>query len=218
MIKQLLLFPIFFLLFLFVFVGCGKDDSPVEHTNIYLHDASVAYQIGDFDKAVKYYKLFINSNNNKDEALLQYVNLQLARISLSKGLFDDAIVYAQKVRNSDLFYKAYWLKEETFFDHTMKGLLTDKETDKINSFSYSLKNNAATIMGICYLRKGDYEKAINNFKVIKPESDGFYYLALAYGLNRDSLNERKYYTMNFEKGSMGLIETKEWLARNSIVK
>ena len=215
MLKQLLPFPVFLLLILFVFVGCGKDDSPIEHTNIYFHEASVAYQIGDFDKAVQYYKLFINSNNNEDEALLQYVNLQLARISLSKGLHDDAIIYAQKVSNSDLFFKAYWLKEETFFDHTMKGLLTDKETDKINSFSYSLKNNAVTIIGVCHLRKGDYEKAINNFKAIQPESEGYYYLALAFGLKQDSLNEHKYYKLNLEKGSIGLIETKEWFANNS---
>ena len=215
MIKQLLLFPIYIPFFLFVFVGCGKDDSPIEHTNMYFYEASIAYQIGDIDKAIKYYKLFISSSTDSDEALLEYVNLQLARISFSKANYDDAIIYAQKVRNSDLFFKAYWLKEETFYDHSMKGLLTEKETNKINSFGYSLKNNALTIIGSCYLKIGDYDKAIKNFKDIEPESEGYYYLALSCGLKGDLINARNYYKLNLEKGSVGLIETKEWLTQNS---
>jgi hypothetical protein len=215
MIKQLLSFQIFVLLFLFIFIGCGKDESKKERVNIYFYEASVAYQNGDFDTAIKYYSLFIDSKSNEDEALIQYVNLQLARISFSKGNYDNSIKYAQKVRYSDLFFRAYWQKEETFIDHTFKGLLTDKETNNINSFGYSLKNNAVTIIGSCFLRKGEYKKAIYNFNDIQPESDSYYYLALAYGLMRDPLNERKYYVMNLEKGSIGLIETKEWLANNS---
>jgi tetratricopeptide (TPR) repeat protein len=146
------------------------------------------------------------------------VNLQLARISLSKGLYDDAIKYAQKVRNSDLFFKANLFKEETIFNHSMKGLLTDEESNKINSFGYSLKNNALTILGLCYLKKGDFDNAIKNFKYIEPESEGYYYLALAYGLKRNLINEHNYYELNLEKGSVGLIETKEWLTNNSKVK
>ena len=146
---------------------------------------------------------------------MQYVNLQLAKISFSKGNYDVAMMYANKVRNSDLFFRAYWQKEETFIDHTFKGILTDKETDKINSFGYSLKNNAITIIGSCYLRKGDYENAIKNFKDIEPGSEGYYYLALAYGLNGDIKNEHDYYELNLEKGSIGMIETKEWLQNNS---
>jgi tetratricopeptide (TPR) repeat protein len=210
-----LLFPVFFFLFIIILSGCNKDDPKKEHINLYFHDAGIAYQNGDFDKAILYYKLFLGSNNNEDEAILEFVNLQLARISFSKGYYEESLVYAQKVRNSDLFFKAYWLKEETFFDHTMKGLIKDEETNKINSFDYSLKNNALTIIGSCYLRKNDYEDAIKNFKDIEPESEGYYYLALAYGSKGDIKNERSYYEINLEKGTMGLIETKEWLENNS---
>jgi tetratricopeptide (TPR) repeat protein len=215
MYNRLLFSPIYILLFVFVISGCSKDDPKIEHTNIYFHEASVAYQNGDFDKAVKYYKLFLGSNNNEDEALLQYVNLQLAKISFSKGNYDEALNYADKVKNSDLFFRTYWQKDETIFNHSMKGLLIDKKTNKINSFGYSLKNNALTIIGSCYLRKNDYEDAIKNFKDIDPASDGYYYLALAYGLKGDIKNERNYYELNLEKGTMGLIETKEWLENNS---
>jgi tetratricopeptide (TPR) repeat protein len=210
--NQRLLFPVY--LFIFILSGCSKDDPKQENINLYFHDASIAYQNGDFDKAIKYYKLFLDSNNNEDEALLEFVNLQLARIFFSKGYYDESLVYAQKVRNSNLFYKAYWLKEETYFNHTMKGLLTDKESNKINSFEYSLKNNALTIIGSCYLRKGDCEKAIKNFEEIESKSEGYFYLALAYGLKGDLINERNYYEINIERGSIGLIETKEWLKKS----
>ena len=213
--NRLLFFLLYNLLIVFIIAGCGKDDPNMGNTNVYFHEASIAYQNGDYDKAVKYYKLFLGSNKSEDEALLQYANLQLAKISYSKGNYDEAIIFANNVRNSELFFKAYWLKEETFFDHTMKGLLTDKETNKINSFNYSLKNNALTIIGSCYLRKSDYENAINNFKHIDPASEGYYYLALAYGLKGDKFNERDYYETNLAKGTMGLIETKEWLENNS---
>ena len=215
MYNRLLYSSIYILLFVFIINGCSKDDQKIGPTNIDFQEASVAYQNGDFDKAVKYYKLYLSSNYTGDEALLQYVNLQLAKIYFSKGNYDEAVMYANKVRNSDLFFRAYWQKEETFIDHTFKGLLTDKETDKINSFGYSLKNNALTIIGSCYLRKNDYENAIKNFKDIDPPSDGYYYLALAYGLKGDIKNERSYYEINLEKGSIGLIETKEWLENNS---
>ena len=214
MVKQLFPVPVCLLLFLLVFVGCGKDNSPVEYTNIYFHDASAAYQIGDFDNAFKYYQLFISTNKKEDESLVEFVNLQLARISYFRGYYDQAIIHAKKVKNSDLYYKSYWLREETFIDHTFKGLLTDNETDKINSFGYSLKNNALTILGSCYLKKGDYENAIRYFKDIEPESEGYYYLALAYGSKGDLMNERNYYKLNSETGSAGLIETKEWLTNN----
>jgi tetratricopeptide (TPR) repeat protein len=213
--KRLLCPPIYILLFIFFLNGCGKDNPKIEHTKLFFYDASIAYQIGDFDKAVKYYKLFINSNNDEDEALQQYVYLQLARMYFSKGYYNEAINYAQKVRNSDLFFIANLFKEETIINHSMKGLLTDEETNKINSFGYSLKNNALTILGLCYLRKGDFDNAIKNFKDIDPESEGYYYLALAYALKRDLINERNYYKLNLEKGSIGLIETKEWLTNNS---
>jgi tetratricopeptide (TPR) repeat protein len=213
--NKLLFAPIYAILFVFIISGCSKDDPKIEHTNIYFHEASVAYQIGDFDKASKYYKLFISNNNNQDESLLEIAYLQLARISFSKGYYDDAIVFAQKVKDSELSFIAYWLKEETFYDHSMKGLLTDKETNKINSFGYSLKNNALSIIGSCYLRKGDYDNAIKNFKDIEPESEGYFYLALAYGLKGDIKNEHNYYEINLEKGTIGLIETKECLANNS---
>src|ERR1035437_9162527 len=213
--NRLLFSPIYILLFVFIINGCSKDDPQKEHTNIYFHEASIAYQNGDFDKAVKYYKLFLGSNNNEDEALMQYVNLQLAKISFSKGNYDEALNYAGKVKNSDLFFRTYWQKDETIFNHSMKGLLIDKKTNKINSFGYSLKNNALTILGLCYLRKGDYENAIKNFKDIEPEAEGYYYLALTYGLKRDLINERNYYKLNLEKGSIGLIETKERLTNNS---
>jgi tetratricopeptide (TPR) repeat protein len=217
--NRLLFFsPLYILLFIFILSSCSKEDPKVEHTNLYFRDASVAYQNGDLDKAIEYYKLFISSNNDEDEALLQYVFLQLARMYFSKGYYDEAINYAQKVRISDLFFKANLFKEETIINHSMKGLLTDEETNKINSFGYSLKNNALTIIGSCYLRKGDYEKAIKNFADIEPKSEGYYYLALAYGLKRDLINERNYYKLNLEKGSIGLIETKEWLENNSKVK
>jgi outer membrane protein assembly factor BamD (BamD/ComL family) len=215
MYNRLLISPIYILLFIFIISGCSKDDQKIGPTNLYFQEASVTYQNGDFDKAVKYYKLYLSSNHTGDEALLQYVNLQLAKISFSKGNYDEAMIYANKVRNSDLFFRAYWQKEETFFNHSMKGLLTDKETDKINSFGYSLKNNALTIIGSCYLRKNDYGNAINNFKDIDPASEGYYYLALAYGLKGDIINERSYYELNLEKGTIGLIETKEWLENNS---
>ena len=216
--NKLLFFPPIYIIFIFILSSCSKDDPKKEHINLYFHDASIAYQNGDFDNAVKYYKLFLDSNSIEDEALLEYVNLQLARISFSKGNYNESLVYAQKVRNSNLFFKAYWQKEETFFDHSTKGLLTDKETNIINSFGYSLKNNALTIIGSCYLRKGEFETAIKNFKDIEPESEGYYYLALVCGVKKDLINERNYYELNLEKGSMGLIETKEWLTRNSIVK
>jgi tetratricopeptide (TPR) repeat protein len=215
MYNRLLFTPMYILLFVFIISGCSKDDQKIEPTNIYFHEASVAYQNGDYDKAVKYYKLFLSSNNNEDEALLQYVNLQLAKIYFSKGNYDEAIIYASKVRNSDLFFRVYWQKEETIFNHSFKGLLIDKKTNKINSFGYLLKNNALTIIGSCYLRKGDYETAIKNFKDIEPEAEGYYYLALTYGLKRDLINERNYYKLNLEKGSMGLIETREWMESNS---
>jgi tetratricopeptide (TPR) repeat protein len=213
--NQFLFKLIYALLCLFIFTGCSKDDPKKEQINIYLHDASIAYQNGDFDKAIKYYKLFLDSNNNEDEALLEFVNLQLARISFSKGDYDEAMNYADKVKNSDLFFKANLFKEETIFNHSMKGLITDEETDKINSFGYSLKNNALTILGYCYLKKGDYENAIRYFKDIEPESEGFYYLALACGSKGDLMNERNYYKLNSETGSAGLIETKEWLSGHS---
>ena len=216
--NRLLFSPIYILLFVFIISGCSKDDQKIRPTNLYFQEASVAYQNGDFDKAVKYYKLYLSSNHTGDEALLQYVNLQLAKISFSKGNYDEAINYAQKVRKSDLFFKANLFKEETIFNHSMKGLLTDEETNKINSFGYSLKNNALTVIGSCYLRKGDYENAIKNFKNIDPESEGYYYLALAYGLKQDLINQHNYYKLNLEKGSTGLIETKEWLGNNSKVK
>ena len=212
--KRILFSPIYILLFIFILNGCSKDNPKIEHTKLFFYDASIAYQNGDFDKAVKYYKLFISSNNDEDEALQQYVYLQLARIYFSKGYYDEAIDYSQKVRNSDLFFKANLFKEETIFNHSMKGLLTDNETNKINSFGYSLKNNALTIVGSCYLNKGDYGNAIKNFNDIAPESEGYYYLALAYGLKRDLINERNYYKLNLEKGSIGLIETKEWLTNH----
>src|ERR1035437_4665052 len=174
--KRLLYPPIYILLFIFILSSCNKENPKLEHTNLYFHDASVSYQNGDYDKAVKYYKLFLSSNNNEDEALLQYVNLQLAKIYFSKGNYDEAMIYANKVRNSDLFFRVYWQKEETIFNHSFKGLLIDKKTNKINSFGYSLKNNALTIIGSCYLRIGDYENAIKNFKDIEPESEGYYYL------------------------------------------
>jgi tetratricopeptide (TPR) repeat protein len=212
--NRLLYSPIYVLLFIFIINGCSKDEQKIGPTNIYFQEASVAYQNGDFDKAVTYYKLYLTSNHTGDEALLQYVNLQLAKISFSKGCYDEAMIYAGRVRNSELFFRAYWQKEETFIDHTFKGLLTDKETDKINSFGYSLKNNALTIIGSCYLRKGEYENAIINFKDIDPASDGYYYLALAYGLKGDIKNERNYYELNLENGSVGMIETKEWLTNH----
>jgi len=218
MIKQLLSPFIYVFLFIFILSGCSKHDPKKEPTNLYFHDASVSYQNGDFDNAVKYYKLFISSNNDVDEALKQYVYVQLARIYFSKGYYNEAIDYSQKVKNSDLFFKANLFKEETIFNHSMKGLLTDEETNKINSFGYSLKNNALTIIGSCYLRKNDYENAIKNFKDIDPASDSYYYLALAYGLKRDLINERKYYEINLEKGSIGINETKEWLEKNSKAK
>jgi tetratricopeptide (TPR) repeat protein len=146
---------------------------------------------------------------------MQYVNLQLAKISFSKGNYDEALNYAGKVKNSDLFFRTYWQKDETIFNHSMKGLLIDKKTNKINSFGYSLKNNALTIIGSCYLKKGDYENAIKNFKDIEPESEGYYYLALAYGTKEDIKNERNYYELNLEKGIIGLIETREWMESNS---
>ena len=214
MYNRLLFSPIYILLFVFIISGCSKDDPKIEHTNIYFHEASVAYQNGDFDRAVIYYKLFLSSNNNEDEALLQFVNLQLARISFSKGYYDEAMNYADKVKNSDLFFRVYWQKEETIFNHSFKGLLIDKKTNKINSFGYSLKNNALTIIGSCYLRIGDYENAIKNFKDIEPESEGYYYLALAYGSKGDLIKTRNYYELNLEKGSIGMIETKEWLTNH----
>lgn len=215
MYNRLLYSSIYILLLILIINGCSKDDQKIGPTNIYFQEASVAYQNGDFDKAVKYYKLYLSSNHTGDEALLQYVNLQLAKIYFSKGNYDEAMIYANKVRNSDLFFRAYWQKEETFIDHTFKGLLTNKETDKINSFGYSLKNNALTIIGSCYLRKNDHENAIKNFKDIEPETEGYYYLALAYGLKGDIKNEHSYYEINLEKGTIGLIETKEWLESNS---
>jgi tetratricopeptide (TPR) repeat protein len=213
--KRLLYPPIYILLFIFILSSCNKENPKLEHTNLYFHEASVAYQNGDYDKAVKYYKLFLSSNNNEDEALLQYVNLQLAKIFFSKGNYDEAIIYASKVRNSDLFFRVYWQKEETIFNHSFKGLLIDKKTNKINSFGYLLKNNALTIIGSCYLRISDYENAIKNFKDIEPESEGYYYLALAYGSKGDLMNEGNYYKINLEKGSIGLIETREWMESNS---
>jgi tetratricopeptide (TPR) repeat protein len=213
--KQLLCSPIYILFFIFILSGCDKDNPKIEHEKLFFHEACIAYQNGDFDKAIKYYKLFISSSNQEDEPLLEFVNLQLARISFSKGYFDEAFIYAQKVRNSDLFFKANLFKEETIFNHSFKGLLIDKKTNKINSFGYSLKNNALTIIGSCYLRKGDYENAIKNFKDIEPESEGYYYLALAYGLKQDLINERYYYELNLEKGTMGPFETKEWMESNS---
>jgi tetratricopeptide (TPR) repeat protein len=213
--KRILFSPIYILLFIFILSGCSKDNPKLEHTNLYFHNANVSFQNGDFDKAIEYYKLFISSNNDEDEALLQYVFLQLARIYFSKGYYDEAINYAQKVRNSDLFFKANLFQEETLFNHSMKGLLIDEKTNKINSFGYSLKNNALTIIGSCYLNKGDYRNAIKSFNDIASEAEGYYYLALTYGLKRDLINERNYYKLNLEKGSIGLIETKEWLENNS---
>ena len=213
--KQLLCPPIYILFFIFILSGCDKDNPKIKPEKLFFHEAGIAYQNGDFDKAIKYYKLFISSSNQEDEPLLEFVNLQLARISFSKGYFDEAFIYAQKVKDSDLLFKANLFKEKTIFIHSMKGLLTDKETNKMNSFGYSLKNNALTILGLCYLRKGDFDNAIKNFKDIEPKSEGYYYLATAYGLNRDSINERNYYELNSEKGSIGLIETKEWLENNS---
>ena len=53
----------------------------------------------------------------------------------------------------------------------MKGMFRSKETDKTNSFGYSLKNNALTIIGSCYLKEGEYENGIKTFKDIPPEKE-----------------------------------------------
>ncbi|MDR3665339.1 MAG: tetratricopeptide repeat protein [Ignavibacteriaceae bacterium] len=196
------------------FVGCGSDDQKPIHSNPYFREAGVAYQNGDFDKAFTEYKLFLNSDDKENESLIPYADLQLARISFSRGNYKEAITYAQNVKSSDLFYKAYWQKEETLFDHTMKGMFTKKETDKTNSFGYSLKNNALTIIGSSYLKKGEYDNAIRNFKEINPESESLYYLALSYGLKGDITKARMYYQLNSEKGSVGVLESKQWLVGN----
>jgi lipoprotein NlpI len=198
--------------------GCSNDERKSENINLYFQEASTAYQNGDFDKAVYYYKEFLSSDTSKSEASIQYTNLQLARIAYSKNSYNEAINYAQKVNNSELFVRSNWQKEETFFDHTMKGMFTNKETDKINSFGYSLKNNALTIIGTCYLKKRDFENAIKSFKYINPDSEGYFYLALSYGLKGDLENERRFYKLNSKNGNIGLIETKEWLNNSSISK
>jgi tetratricopeptide (TPR) repeat protein len=198
--------------------GCSNEDQRPVNVSENFREAGIAYQNGDFDKAVNYYKQFLSSDSDANDALLQYANLQLARISYSKGYFNEAINYARRVRNSELFYRAFWQKEETYFIHSMKGLLTDKETDKINSFGYSLRNNALTIIGLSYLKTGDFENAILNFKEIEPKADGYYYLAISYGLKGDLMNEGKYYKLNLKDGDTGLIETREWINNNSSTK
>ena len=90
--KNRLLFPLIYGLLVFLTLsGCSNDEPGKEHINLYFHDAGIAYQNGDYDKAVKYYKLFLASNSNEDEALLEFVNLQLARISFSKGNYDESL-------------------------------------------------------------------------------------------------------------------------------
>ena len=63
MSNRLLYSPIYLLLFIFILSGCSKERSEIENTNLYFNEASVAYQNGDFDKAVIYYKLYLSSNH-----------------------------------------------------------------------------------------------------------------------------------------------------------
>jgi hypothetical protein len=78
-----------------------------------------------------------------------------------------------------------------------------------------LINNSKTIIGLCYLKKGNCNDAIKYFDDILPESEGYFYLALAYGLKGDFFNEKNYYKLNSEKGRIYLSETKEWLKNNT---
>ena|ERR1035437_3366211 len=214
--KQFLFFSVLsIILFSFVFSNCSKDKSNIKIKKGYFHEASVANENGDFDKAIEYYKLCLNSDKDENDALLQYVSLQLARIYFSRGDYDDAMNYARKVKNSDLFFKTYFLKDSIIFEPTTKGLSSDEEITDINSFGYYLKNNAKTIIGFCYLKKDDYKNAIKYFAEIEPGSEGYYYLALSYGLKGDLENERNYYELNSKMGSVGQINTKEWLENNS---
>jgi tetratricopeptide (TPR) repeat protein len=198
-------------LFSIIFSNCGKDKSNIKITKGYFHEASVANQNGDFDKAIEYYKQYLISDKDESDALLQYVSLQLARIYFSKGNYDNATNYARRVTDRGLFLNAYFLKDSTIFEPTMKGLSSYEEITDIKSFGYYLKNNANTIIGNCYLKKGDFKNAIKYFEEIEPESEGYYYLALTYGLKGDKVNERNYYELNSKSGSVGLIDTKEWL-------
>ena len=53
--KRILFSPIYILLFIFILNGCSKDNPKIEHTKLFFYDASIAYQNGDYDKAVKYF-------------------------------------------------------------------------------------------------------------------------------------------------------------------
>lgn len=198
----------------FFIIGCGKDEERINREQVYFYDGNVANENGEFDKAIESYKLFINSINDEDEAIIQYVFFQLARIYFSKENFDSAIAFANKVKDSDLSIESYLLEEDTYVDYGPRGSSTETEVSEITSFVYSLKSKAKTIKGLSYLKKLDYDKAIESFEEIKPKSASYFYLALSYGLKGDIEEQRSYFEKNLEKGTVGLIKTSEWLRKN----
>lgn len=199
----------------FILSGCSKDEERIKREQVYFYDGCVANENGEFDEAIESYKLFINSINDEDEAIVQYVFLQLARIYFSKENYDMAIAFADKVKDSDLSIESYLLEEDTYVDYDPRGSSTETEVSEITSFGYSFKSKSKTIKGLSYLKKLDYDKAIESFEEIKPKSASYFYLALAYGLKGDTEEQRNFFKKNLEKGSVGLIKTKEWLRYNT---
>ena len=186
----------------------------MKREKIYFTDANSTFDNGELEKSIEYYKKFVNEINDEDEEVNQYAYLQLSKIFFSKGNYDLAKFYAEKIIGSGLFMKIYLLKEERTVDYDPRGSTSDSEVKVIASYEYSLKNKAKTIIGLCYLKKGDYDNAIENFEDIKPKIESYYYLGLTYGLQGNVAKQRDYYEKNLEKGTIGLIETKEWLNKN----
>lgn len=195
-------------------IGCGRDREQIKKEQSYFYDANTAFDNGDFEKSTNLYKSFLKEVNNEDEPAVQFAYLQLARIYYSKDNFGIAKTYAEKVKDTDLFMELYLLEEETYVDYGPRGSSTEKEVKEIGGYGYSLKGKAKTILGLCYLKIADYKNAIENFEDIRPKAESYYYLGIAYGLKGDLEEQRNYFEKNIEKGTVGLIETTEWLNNN----
>jgi len=205
-------FGIIFSLIIFSLIGCNNEEQKLHKNVEYYFDASNDESIGDYDNAIiNYKKLLETLKNNKEDKICQITYLNLAKIHFSKGKYDVAIHYAKKIDDEkiEIEHKYFQIDESIEQEGNRSALI--KEENVLSSEWYSLLGSAKKILGLSYQNKGDFETAIKYFENIYPQSQSYYYLAKIYQLKNDLITASKYFKKNKEKGSIGLIETEEFL-------
>jgi Tfp pilus assembly protein PilF len=124
------------------------------------HSFGVSHQLkGEFDKAIKYYKIALDSNPIKPEESFE----NLSQCYISKGVCDSASFYLEKIQNDGTLYL---LVGDCFFDKKNYQKAANSY-EKAWTLGSQDNSNNATNLAICFHLLGDkinarkyYETAI----------------------------------------------------------